>query len=113
MFFFLVEFNSLNICVTFFSPFLCPAELKSPSLVEKDAPTIHHRKEEAGMPASNEKTVKENGERHSNGTGAAYRSDRSEERQPDVMDVHLGKSRSTSLSCHTLVIYSAYHFFHL
>jgi hypothetical protein len=30
-----------------------------------------------------------------------------------VMDDHLGKSRSTSLSCHTLVICYGYNFFHL
>jgi peptidyl-prolyl isomerase G (cyclophilin G) len=96
-----------------FSLLLCPAEVKSLSAVEKDVPTIHHKKEEVDMPESKETIVKENGERHSNGTGAAYRSDRSEERQPDVMDDHLGKSRSTSLSCHTLVICYGYNFFHL
>ncbi|WJX41814.1 peptidylprolyl isomerase [Trifolium repens] len=74
------------------------AEVKSLSAVEKDVPTIHHKKEEVDMPESKETIVKENGERYSNGTGAAYRSDRSEERQPDVMDDHLGKSRSRSMS---------------
>lgn len=84
-----------------FSPFFLPAEVNSPSDVEKDAPTVHHKKEEVGLP---EKIVKENGERHSNGTGAVYRSDRSEERQPDAMDDHLGKSRYTLLLCNTSII---------
>lgn len=66
-----------------------------------------------GMLENDEEFLKENGERHSNGIGADSRSDRSEERQPDVMDDHPGKSRSTFHPCHTSVILYAYHFFQI
>lgn len=90
------------------------AEIKSPLVVEKDVPPGHHKKEEVGMLGNEEKFSKENGERHSNGIGGAdYRSDRSEERQPDVLDDHSGKTRSTFLFSHTSVISYAYHFFQI
>lgn len=99
MFFFWFKFNSLGYMHDMFLSlplslfFLCPAEVTSSPVVGKDVPTIHHKKEEAGMPEGKPKIIKENGERHTNGTGAAYRSERSEEMQPDVMDDHLGKYR--------------------
>ena len=47
---------------------------------------------------------KENGERSRNGVAAVdSKSDKSSERQPDVLDDHPGKSRSTLHSCHTSV----------
>jgi peptidyl-prolyl isomerase G (cyclophilin G) len=57
------------------------------------------------------KHPKENGEQRSNGIEAGARSDRSEDRQPDVVDDHPGKSRSTFHSCHTSVILYAYRLF--
>lgn len=96
-----------------FLPYFVVAEIKPPLVLEKGAPTIHHKEEEVSMLENDEKIVKENGERRSNGIGAGYRSDRSEERQPDVMDDHPGKSRSTFLSCHTSVTSYAYHFFQI
>ena len=52
-----------------------------------------------------ERSPKENGERRSNGVAAVdSKSDRSLERQPDIVDDHPGKSRSTLHSCHTSVI---------
>ena len=54
---------------------------------------------------------KENGEQRSNGIEKDAKSDRSEDRQPDVVDDHPGKSRSTLHSCHTSVILFAYRLF--
>ena len=79
--------------------------------MEKELPAaLLSKGEKLDMPEE-EEFPKENGERHSNGNEANYRSDRSEGRQPDVMDDQPGKSRSTFHSCHTSVIYYAYHFF--
>ena len=90
------------------------AETKSPLVAEKDLPPAHHEKEEVGMLENEEKLSKENGERRNNGIGGAdYGSDRSEERQPDVMDDHSGKTRSTFLFSHTSVISYVYHFFQI
>lgn len=90
------------------------AETKSPLVAEKDLPPAHHEKEEMGMLENEEKLSKENGERRNNGIGGAdYGSDRSEERQPDVMDDHSGKTRSTFFFSHTSVISYAYHFFQI
>ncbi|XP_061376394.1 peptidyl-prolyl cis-trans isomerase CYP95-like isoform X1 [Gastrolobium bilobum] len=73
------------------------AEVQSPLVVEKELPPMHLKKrEEVGM--LEEEFSKENGEQHRNGIGANHRSDRGEERQPDVMDDHPGKSRSRSMS---------------
>lgn len=59
-----------------------------------------------------ERSPKENGERRSNGVAAVdSKSDRSSERQPDIVDDHPGKSRSTLHSCHTSVILCAYKLF--
>ncbi|KAH1252853.1 Peptidyl-prolyl cis-trans isomerase CYP95 [Glycine max] len=75
------------------------AETRSALVAEKDLPPAHHEKEEVGMLENEEKFSKENGEQRSNGIGGAdYGSDRSEERQPDVMDDHSGKTRSRSVS---------------
>lgn len=72
---------------------------------------MHLEKREKPNMLEEEEFPKENGEWHSNGTGANHRSDRREGRQPDVMDDQLGKSRSTFHSCHTSFISYAYHFF--
>lgn len=51
---------------------------------------------------------KENGEQRSNGIEAVSKSDRSADGQPDIVDDHRGKSRSTFHSCHTSLILYAY-----
>ena len=78
--------------------------------MEKDLPAVLLTKGEKLDMLEEEKIPNENGERRSNGNGANYRSDRSEGRQPDVMDDQPGKSRSTFHSCRTVISY-AYHFF--
>lgn len=91
--------------------FCIAAEYKSPLNVESELPLVHHKKREEVDRLEEEEFPKENGGRRSNGIGTNYRSDRNEERQPDVVDDHPGKSRSTFQSCHTSVISYAYHFF--
>ena len=55
-----------------------------------------------------ERSHKENGERRSNGIAEVNsKSDRCCERQPDIVDDHPGKSRSTLHSCHASVILCA------
>lgn len=77
----------------FFLPYFLVAEVHSPLVTEKE----NHKKEgEVDMLENEEELPKENGGQLTNGIGADYRSDRSEERQPDVMDDHPGKSRSIS-----------------
>lgn len=56
---------------------------------------------------------KENGAQRSNGIGANHRSDRYEERQPDVMDDNPGKSRFTFAILSHLRYSYAYHFFQI
>lgn len=74
-----------------------------PLAAMKELAPIHRKKREDG------KSPKENGEKRSNGIEAdANNSDRSRDRQPDVVDDHPGKSRSTFHSCHTSVILCAY-----
>lgn len=53
-----------------------------------------------------EETPKENGERCSNGIEADVKSERSADRQPDVVDDHPGKSRFTFQSSHSVVLYA-------
>lgn len=65
-----------------------------PSVVVKELASVHRKKREGKSP-------KENGEKRSNGIEADANSDRSRDRQPDVVDDHPGKSRSTFHSCHT------------
>jgi len=62
---------------------------------------MHPKKREKLDILEQEEFPKENGERLSNGTGSDHRSERSEVRQPDVMDDQPDKSRSTFHSCHT------------
>lgn len=52
-----------------------------------------------------EETPKENGEQRSNGIQAGAKSVRSD-RQPDVVDDHPGKSRSTFYSSHSVILYA-------
>jgi len=80
---------------------LVAAEGQSSSVVGKELPPMHPNKREKLDILEEEELPKENGERRSNGTGANYRSERSEGRQPDVMDDQPDKSRSTFHSCHT------------
>lgn len=98
----------------FFLPYFVAAEVQSPLIVEKELLPMHDKKrEEVSM--QEEEFPKENGKQRSNGIGAKsnYGSDRNEGRQPDVMDDHPGKFRSTFQSCHTSVISYAYHFFQI
>ncbi|KAL2318096.1 hypothetical protein Fmac_031972 [Flemingia macrophylla] len=67
-------------------------------VVEKELPPMHLKKREKLDMLEEEEFPKENGQRHRNGTGTNYRSDKREGRQPDVMDDKLGKSRSQSMS---------------
>ncbi|KAH1212844.1 Peptidyl-prolyl cis-trans isomerase CYP95 [Glycine max] len=70
-----------------------------PSVVaEKELHHMHLEKREKPNMLEEEEFPKENGEWHSNSTGANHRSDRREGRQPDVMDDQLGKSRNQSRS---------------
>ncbi|KAK6912636.1 Cyclophilin-type peptidyl-prolyl cis-trans isomerase domain [Dillenia turbinata] len=73
---------------------------------DKEAAAGHYKNGEIPEIHGNEDGVspKENGERRSNGFEADARSDRSADRQPDVVDDHLGKSRSTFHSSHVSVI---------
>ncbi|OIW15027.1 hypothetical protein TanjilG_24136 [Lupinus angustifolius] len=70
------------------------AEVRSPLVVERH----NHNNDGVVDMLENAELPKENGNQITNGIGADYRSDRSKERQPDVMDDHSGKSRSRSMS---------------
>lgn len=62
----------------------------------------HKRREEAGiLDKEDGRSIRENGEQQSNGVRADSKSDRIADRQPDIVDDHLGKSRSTFHFCHT------------
>nr|KYP72436.1 Peptidyl-prolyl cis-trans isomerase cyp5 [Cajanus cajan] len=74
------------------------AEGHSSLVVEKELPPMHLKKREKRDMLGEEEFPKENGERHSNSNGTKYRSDKSEGRQPDIMDDQQGKSRSQSMS---------------
>ncbi|WJX09838.1 peptidylprolyl isomerase [Trifolium repens] len=74
------------------------AEVQSSSVLEKELPPMSHKRREVDDMLGEEEFPKENGAQHSNGIGVNYRPDRSEERQPDVMDDNPGKSRSRSMS---------------
>ncbi|PNY05515.1 peptidyl-prolyl cis-trans isomerase [Trifolium pratense] len=74
------------------------AEVQSSSVLEKELPPMSHKRREGDDMLGEEEFPKENGAQHSNGIGVNYRPDRSEERQPDVMDDNPGKSRSRSMS---------------
>jgi len=94
-------------CHVFFChPYFVAAEGQYSLVVEKELPPMHLNKEKLDM--LEEEFPKEYEEQCNSGTRANYRSDRSERRQPDVMDDQPGKSRSTFLSCHTSVISYAY-----
>ncbi|XP_073223579.1 uncharacterized protein [Cicer arietinum] len=74
------------------------AEVQSSSFLDKELPPMNHKKREGVGMLEEEGFPKPNGAQHTNGVGANYRSDRSEERQPDMVDDHPGKSRSRSMS---------------
>ncbi|KAK8543560.1 hypothetical protein V6N13_076364 [Hibiscus sabdariffa] len=69
---------------------------RSHSAVEKEI--LHGKREEAELRVKEHEAPKENGERQSNGIEKDAKSDRSAERQPDVVDDHPSKSRSRSMS---------------
>lgn len=89
------------------------AEVQSSSVLEKESSAINLKKRDGLSNIEEGEFPKENGAQRSNGIGANHRSDRYEERQPDVMDDNPGKSRFTFQSCHTFVISYAYHFFQI
>lgn len=73
--------------------------------VEKEAASLRQQKREDDMfEKEGEETLKENGEQQSNGIGADVKSDRSTDRQPDVVDDHPGKSRSTLHTSHPVIL---------
>jgi len=86
--------------VVFYHPYFVAAEGHYSLVVEKELPPMHLNKEKLDM-LEEEEFPKKNEEQSSYGTRANYRSDRSQGRQPDVMDDQPGKSRSTFHSCHT------------
>lgn len=69
--------------------------------MENDVALVHNkRKGEADMHEKEDgESPKENGLRQSNGIEAHSRSDRTADRQPDIVDDHPGKSRSTFIFC--------------
>ncbi|KAF1871748.1 hypothetical protein Lal_00020543 [Lupinus albus] len=71
------------------------AKVRSPLVVVRDS---HNKDRPVDVPETEEELPKENGKRLTNGIGSDYRFDQREERQPDVMDYHSGKSRSRSMS---------------
>lgn len=81
-------------------------------VLEEDDPSLSHKMREERDMLEKEKreSPKENGGRRSNGIKADATSDRSEDRPPDVVDDHPGKSRSTFHSSHTSVILYCYRF---
>ncbi|KAL5071484.1 hypothetical protein RYX36_022371 [Vicia faba] len=74
------------------------AEVQSSSVLEKESSPMNLKKREGLSNVEDGEFPKENGAQRSNGTGANHRSDRYEERLPDVMDDNPGKSRSRSMS---------------
>lgn len=70
---------------------------------EKNVSSVHNkRREEAdALDKEDGRSLKENGDHQSNGIQAVARSDRSADRQPDVVDDHPGKSRFTFNFCTT------------
>ncbi|KAI5393830.1 peptidyl-prolyl cis-trans isomerase CYP95 isoform X2 [Lathyrus oleraceus] len=74
------------------------AEVQSSSVLEKESSPMNLKKREELSNVEDGEFPKENGAQRSNGIGANHRSDRYEERQPDVMDDNPGKSRSRSMS---------------
>lgn len=88
---------------------------QSPFFEDKEDDSFHHKKVDAHDMFESEEGEypKENGERQSNGVELENRSEKSAERQPDVVDDHPGKSRSTFHSYHTSVILYACTFFQI
>lgn len=63
------------------------------------------------MLVKDDKSPKENGQQQSNGIEADSRSERGAASQPDEVDNHRGKSRSTFNSCQaSLVLYDYWNF---
>lgn len=67
--------------------------------METGAASFREKKREDNM------FEKENGDQQSHGVGAGAKSDGSTERQPDVVDDHPGKSRSTFYTSHSVILY--------
>lgn len=67
---------------------------------EKEAASLRYRKDEIdpSLKEHGEEISKENGVRRSNGMEADAKSNRTADRQPDVVDDHPGKSRYSSRS---------------
>lgn len=93
---------------------ISPAGNGSPVVEDREAVSTRHKKGEVADVLEKEEgeSPKENGDRRSNGI-EEVKSDRSAERQPDVVDDHPGKSRSTFHPPHTSVILYANRFFQI
>lgn len=89
----LPDFRCLHGAVRFLI-LICATEFLSPLLGEKEDISLHHKniipveREEGEFP-------RENGQLKSNGIEMETKSEKSSERQPDVVDDHPDKSRST------------------
>lgn len=82
--------------------------------MDGDASSNHHKKREQEIVLEKESAFpKENGEQRSNGLRTDPKYDKTADRQPDIVDDHPGKSRSSFDSCHTSVILYAYRFFQI
>ncbi|CAK9162439.1 unnamed protein product [Ilex paraguariensis] len=82
---------------------------------EKEAASSHYKNREASVMLEREEGEfsKENGEHQSNRIEVGTGSDKSADRQPDVVDDHPGKSRFTFHSSRNSVILYAYRFFQI
>lgn len=82
--------------------------------VDEDATSNHLKRREEEIVLEKESAFpKENGEQRSNGLRTDLKYDKTADRQPDIVDDHPGKSRSSFDSCHTSVILYAYGFFQI
>lgn len=90
---------------------LYAVENMSPLDMEKNIAPNHNRRRESNMLENDGRSPKENGQQRSNGIEASSKSEQSADKQPDIVDDHPGKSRSTFNSCHTSLIVYAYWFF--
>ncbi|KAF8393257.1 hypothetical protein HHK36_021498 [Tetracentron sinense] len=73
---------------------------QSPSVKGKEASSLQRKKGDSADVLKQDKgeSPRKNGDLHSNGVEAEAKSDRSSDRQPDVVDDHPSKSRSRSMS---------------
>lgn len=101
----LLVFNFITLCLM---SSLYAVENMSPLDMEKNIAPNHNRRRESNMLENDGRSPKENGQQRSNGIEASSKSEQSADKQPDIVDDHPGKSRSTFNSCHTSLIVYAY-----